>query len=83
VWRIPMAGGELRRRGLALKGLRELRVHPDGRQIAFVAGSDKTEVWALENFLPAAQTAKASAPRQQPRSGSNHTKEIEPCWVQK
>lgn len=32
---------------------RLLRVHPDGRQIAFGAGIASYEVWALENFLPA------------------------------
>jgi hypothetical protein len=34
-------------------------VHPDGRQLAFVAtvGEPGAEVWALENFLPA-QTGK-------------------------
>ena len=26
-------------------------VHPDGRQIAFAAGENSSEVWVLENFL--------------------------------
>jgi len=30
-----------------------LRTHPDGRRLAFVAGRHKTEVWVMENFLPA------------------------------
>jgi hypothetical protein len=36
------------------------RLHPDGRQIAFVAraGEPGAEVWALENFLPAATAKK-------------------------
>lgn len=35
-------------------------IHPDGRQIAFVAAAGKqgAEVWALENFLPAASAKK-------------------------
>jgi hypothetical protein len=33
-------------------------VHPDGRQIAFVAGENKEEVWVLENFLPAVNAKK-------------------------
>jgi hypothetical protein len=28
------------------------KLRPDGRQIAFSAGEDKEEVWAIENFLP-------------------------------
>jgi Tol biopolymer transport system component len=32
-------------------------VHPDGRQIAYLAGEQKYEVWVLENFLPAAKAA--------------------------
>jgi hypothetical protein len=29
-----------------------IRVHPDGRQIAYVDGVVQFEVWKLENFLP-------------------------------
>ncbi len=54
VWRVPSNGGKPVRIGLSMSGLRHLRVHPDGRQIAFAAGSDigKNEVWAMQNFLP-------------------------------
>ena len=32
----------------------KIRLHPDGRQIAFVSGPpSSSEVWVLENFLPA------------------------------
>ena len=31
---------------------------PDGRQIAFLSGKSAAEVWALENFLPPANTAR-------------------------
>jgi Tol biopolymer transport system component/DNA-binding CsgD family transcriptional regulator len=63
VWRIPVAGGEPQRVGLAMPGLRGLCVHPDGRRIAFTAGLPEIELWALEGLFPAAQSAKASAPR--------------------
>jgi hypothetical protein len=46
---------------IAMEGLTSLRVHPDGRRIAFSAGQrDKAEVWVMENFLPAALTRKTS-----------------------
>jgi Tol biopolymer transport system component len=32
-----------------------LSVHPDGKRLAYTAGGDSTEVWVLENFLPAAK----------------------------
>lgn len=55
LWRVSSAGGEPQKVALTMKGgLGHLRVHPDGRQIAFSAHPqpDKIEVWALENFLP-------------------------------
>jgi Tol biopolymer transport system component len=30
----------------------DLRLHPNGRQVAFWTGQSKLELWALENFLP-------------------------------
>jgi len=35
-----------------------LAIHPDGRQIAFLAGERKAEVWVLENFLPVLNAKK-------------------------
>ncbi|MDA2925049.1 tetratricopeptide repeat protein [Acidobacteria bacterium AH-259-L09] len=52
LWRIPAEGGEPQKLGLAMEGLVHLRVHPDGRQIAFTARQFKQEVWVMENFLP-------------------------------
>jgi Tol biopolymer transport system component len=63
MWRIPVAGGEPQRLGLAMDRLRGLSVHPDGRRIAFTSGAPEIEVWVMENLLPAPQTAKAPAPR--------------------
>ena len=60
LWRIPAKGGEPQRLELTMEGLTSLRLHPDGRQIAFSAGEHKAEVWVMENFLPTAQKGKAS-----------------------
>jgi Tol biopolymer transport system component len=35
-----------------------IRLHPDGRQLAFVSGQRASEVWVLENFLPAPSAKK-------------------------
>lgn len=58
VWQIPADGGEPEKLELALEGLRDLRIHPDGRRVTFSAGEHKAEVWVLENFLPELQAAK-------------------------
>ena len=61
LWRISAQGGEAQRLGLAMDGLRNLRFHPDGRQIAFSAGTPfASEVWVMENCLPksAVKTAR-------------------------
>ena len=52
LWRISAKGGEPQRVGLAMKELRHLRVHPDGRRITFGASERKEEVWVMEHFLP-------------------------------
>jgi Tol biopolymer transport system component len=58
LWQISVQGGEPRKLDLTAENMRELRVNPDGRRIAFTAGQDKQAVWAMENFLPAAGRAK-------------------------
>jgi Tol biopolymer transport system component len=53
VWRVPLAGGEAENISISMNRIRHLRVHPDGRRIAFDSIVDaRSEVWALENFLP-------------------------------
>lgn len=52
LWRVPAAGGQPEKLALAMPGLREVRVHPDGRRIAFFAQQTMTEVWLMENLLP-------------------------------
>ncbi len=55
---VPIAGGEPRKldRRINLASF-ELSMHPDGKQIAWASGEKKSEVWVLENFLPAAAMA--------------------------
>ena len=60
LWVVSTAGGPPRKIGLKARGidLWQLRIHPDGSQIAFVAGQPKYEIWAMENFLPALSASK-------------------------
>jgi Tol biopolymer transport system component len=51
LWRISADGGEPQPLPLEMAGLRNVRVHPDGRQVAFTAGQWATEVWAIDNLL--------------------------------
>ncbi len=59
LWRVPVQGGEPEKLDLADDNIRELRLHPDGRHIAYTAGKDRQQVWALSNFLPAAEATVA------------------------
>ena len=53
LWRVPVAGGEAQRTGLVIDGaIGELRIHPDGRRIAFTLRQETDELWVMENFLP-------------------------------
>jgi Tol biopolymer transport system component len=55
IWRVPLAGGEAENIGISMNRVRALRVHPEGRRIAFDWVVDApSEVWVLENFLPKA-----------------------------
>jgi Tol biopolymer transport system component len=60
LWRISADGGEAQNLGLVMEGLEPcgLSVHPDGKRIAFTAGTDREEVWVLKDFLPAVKTGK-------------------------
>jgi len=53
LWRISAEGGEPRKLWEWNKRISALRVHPDGQHIAFGSGTNKSEVWVMENFLPA------------------------------
>ncbi len=53
LWRVSTQDGAALQVGPAMDGLRSISIHPDGRRIAFTAGSGLDgEVWVLENFLP-------------------------------
>jgi Tol biopolymer transport system component len=52
LWRVAIESGESEKVGIAMEGLLELRVHPDGRRIAFGARKSRAELWAMEQFLP-------------------------------
>ena len=50
-WLVPVDGGQPRKLDLPGYSWGRIRVHPDGRRIAYHAGDLKNEVWVLENFL--------------------------------
>jgi len=52
LWRISSEGGNPQKLWQSDKKFRELRLHPDGRRIAFYTIKVDKEVWAMENFLP-------------------------------
>ncbi|MDA2925062.1 tetratricopeptide repeat protein [Acidobacteria bacterium AH-259-L09] len=51
LWRVAAEGGQPEKLDLAMQGLDEVRVHPDGSRIAFSAMREMDEIWAMENFL--------------------------------
>ena len=64
VWRVVVDSGELTPIGLTITPfVLGIAVHPDGSRLAFAAGESKIEVWAMENFLPAAQNRNVSISR--------------------
>lgn len=63
LWRISAEGGEPQKLGLVMEGLEPfgLSVHPDGKRIAFTAGTEREEVWVLKDFLPPLGADKSEA----------------------
>lgn len=58
MWRTTPKGGEPMHLGISMEGveLYGISVHPDGRRIAFTAGTPlRGELWRLDNFLQPAQ----------------------------
>jgi Tol biopolymer transport system component len=53
LWKVPAAGGQAEKVGLPMENIKNLAVHPDGRQFVFDAATEAPtrEIWALENFL--------------------------------
>jgi len=58
LWRVSIDGGAPEKLGLSMQNLRDTRLHPDGRQIAFTAGEGSDEVWVLENLLPRERSSR-------------------------
>jgi len=58
LWRVNLENGEPQRIDLSMRRLRELRFHPDGKQIAFSAGYIEAEVWVMGNLLRLKRTEK-------------------------
>ena len=60
MFRVSTEGGLPQPTGLSGRGLSLLSVHPDGKRLAYTLGQYfEVDVWALENFLPVAQAARA------------------------
>jgi Tol biopolymer transport system component len=57
LWKISVEGAKPQSLGSA-DGLGHLRLHPDGRWIAFTAGRTKRDLWVMENFLPESTAGK-------------------------
>lgn len=57
LWRIATDRGEPQRLGLTVDWLWWLRVHPDGRRLAFGTQEMNTELWVMENCLPKSAAA--------------------------
>jgi Tol biopolymer transport system component len=60
IWRVPAQGGTPLKLDLSVPKLCSFALHPDSRRFAFsVLEELKSELWVLENFLPAGMGAKA------------------------
>jgi Tol biopolymer transport system component len=54
IWRIPVRGGTPLKLDLNVPKMEGFALHPDNRRFAFsVDEGSRTELWVLENFLPA------------------------------
>jgi Tol biopolymer transport system component len=59
IWRVPAQGGTPLKLDLSVPKTEYFALHPDNRRFAFSVNEEtKSELWALENFLPAGQPAK-------------------------
>ena len=60
LWIVPIDGGaEVEIPGLYPKiAANTIRVHPDGKRVAFTTGGARSEVWTLTNFLTASGRGK-------------------------
>ena len=62
LWLVPIDGATARKLDIDVSdwggGSGNIRLHPDGSQIAFFAGNTSEAIWSLENFLPALSAKK-------------------------
>lgn len=54
LWIVPSGGGTPRKLDIVVGDTTFLRIHPDGRRIAYDTGVQAQELWMLERFLPPA-----------------------------
>lgn len=59
LWQIPVEGGKPQNLGIINNGIiADLRVHPDGKRVAFTCAKLGGDVWVIENFVPETETKK-------------------------
>ena len=57
LWQIPVEGGTAQNLGITNQGIiADLRVHPDGKRVAFTNARLGGDVWVIENFVPKTET---------------------------
>ncbi len=61
IWRLPAQGGTPLKLDLSVPKMESFTLHPDNRHFALTVNEgSKSELWVLENFLPAGMGAKES-----------------------
>jgi len=59
IWRVPAQGGTPLKLDLSIPKMASFALHPDSRRFAFsVNEGSKSELWVMENFLPAQKVVK-------------------------
>jgi len=48
VWRVAVEDGQVQSLGIEMQHIAQLRVHPNGKEIAFTAGEWMAEVWVMD-----------------------------------
>ena len=58
IWKINVENGQMQNLGMKSEYVIEIRVHPDNHRVVIATQTDTSEIWVMENFLP----AKAGGP---------------------
>jgi hypothetical protein len=59
IWRVPAQGGTPLKLDLSVPKMASFALHPDNRRFAFSVNEEsKSELWVMENFLPAQKIVK-------------------------